>query len=126
MRPFERGALQLRRRGKIHDAEIEQIGFQIRIKQVQFHWVRPHEPLRRNGSEYEIDIAPAVDVVGILWVLRLDRHDVRLDLDLQHARAGADRGAELRNRRLQVGFIGQKIRMGVAAGGKQRHCDRDA
>jgi hypothetical protein len=88
-RPADRLPDQRRRRVEAQLVEIEQVGLKILVDQVEVDRIGSADHLPLEPAPLDAAGTPFVDMARVLRVLRLDRHDIGADLDLQHANGPA-------------------------------------
>lgn len=66
-------------------------------------------------------VAPAVDVIVMARILRLDRDAVGVGNDIENAGMRADRGAQHCERERELAVVVEEARRRAAAGGDERH-----
>jgi len=62
-------------------------------------------------------------MLEIVWILRLDRYDIRMNLDLEDPRVIIDCGAQCGDRLAQFGLVVYKVRVGALARNHEQHTD---
>lgn len=125
LRARQRSCYQLGHGGKIDRVEVEQIGLEVRVDQLKLDRLRAGQAFDRQHSQYiEYAVLPAVNVSAIARILRFDRDAIGVNLDPQHARMLAGRGAQRRHCRTECSAVIEETRLRAAAGGEQRHGDQ--
>jgi hypothetical protein len=62
-------------------------------------------------------------MLEIVWILRLDCYDIRINLDLEDPWVITDCGAQRRDRLAQFGLVVEEARLGTRARKHQDHTD---
>jgi hypothetical protein len=53
-----------------------QIGFEVRLEKLKIDCLGSRHPSHRNESQNAIYTSPPIDMLGIAWILRLNRYDI--------------------------------------------------
>ena len=99
----------------------------VRIDQRRIERFRAGQVPQRNHAEIVDDaVAPAIDVTGIVRILRLDLDAVGVAFDLKHPRMRANRSAQHRDGQAEIRTIVDKARFRAAARRQQDCADQCA